>query len=137
MPEGGDGGACSDSGWSYGLGLVPVRPAHVGLEGAQDNVGVGFEDDGGLAQRGVERLVAGGELGLLGFGEEFVAVVVDGVLRVLEGVAGEDEDDAFFARDLSLGDELFEAGEGDGGGGFAADAFGADLGLGEGDLLLG
>ncbi len=39
--------------------------------------------------------------------------------------------------DLALSDELLEAGEGDGGGGFAADALGADLGLGEGDLLLG
>ena len=38
---------------------------------------------------------------------------------------------------VALGDELLEAGEGDGGGGLAADAFGADLGLGEGDLLLG
>ncbi len=34
-------------------------------------------------------------------------------------------------------DEFFEAGEGGGGGGLAADAFGADLGLGEGDLVLG
>ena len=40
-------------------------------------------------------------------------------------------------RDAALRDELLEAGEGDGGGGLAADAFGADLGLGEGDLLLG
>ncbi len=64
-------------------------------------------------------------------------MVVDGVGGVLEGVAGEDEDDALFAGDLALGYELLEAGEGDGGGGFAAYAFGADLGLGEGDLLLG
>ena len=64
-------------------------------------------------------------------------MVVDGVLGVLEGVAGEDEDDALFAVDVALGDQLFEPGEGDGGGGFAADAFGADLGLGEGDLGFG
>ncbi len=36
---------------------------HVGFEGAQDDVGVGFEDDGGLAQGGVEGLIGGAESG--------------------------------------------------------------------------
>ena len=38
---------------------------------------------------------------------------------------------------LPSGDELSDAGERDGRGGFAADALGADLRLGEGDLLFG
>ena len=72
----------------------------------QDDVGVGFEDDRGLAEGGVQRLIGPGDLGVLGFGEELAAMVGDGVVGVLEGVAGEDEDDTLFAGDLALGDEL-------------------------------
>ena len=86
---------------------------------------------GGLRRAAWRAWSGRGELGLLGFGEELVAVVVDGVLRVLEGVAGEDEDDALLRGDLAEGDEFLEPGKGDGGGRFAADAFGADLGFGE------
>ncbi len=114
-----------------------MNQLHLRFEGAEDRIGVGVEDDGGLAQGGVEDLIGGGDLCVLFVGEELAAVVVDGVVGVLEGMAGEDEDDALFPADLALGDELLEASEGDGGGGLAADALGADLGLGEGDLLLG
>jgi hypothetical protein len=79
---------------------------HVRFEGAEDDVGIGLEDDGGLAQGGVLGLIGGGELGTFGVGEELVAVVVDGVLGVLEGVAGEDEDDTLLRGDLAEGDEL-------------------------------
>src|SRR5712664_1119649 len=52
-------------------------------------------------------------------------------------MACKDKHDALLPSDLAQGDELFEAGESDRRGGFAADALGADLGLGKGDLLLG
>ena len=91
---------------------------------------VRFEDNGRLAQGGMLGQLGGGELGSLGCGEELVAVVIDGVLRIFEGVAGEDEDDALLPGDLTECDELFEAGEGDRRGGFAADALGTDLRLG-------
>src|SRR5215469_7544085 len=85
----------------------------------------------------MQSLVGCGEVRGFVLGEEFAAVVVDGVGRILQGVSGEDEDDTLFPADFALGDELLEASESNGRGGFAADAFGADLGLGEGDLLLG
>ena len=47
-----------------------------------------------------------GELGLFGGGEELVAVVVDGVLRVLQRVASEDKNGALLRGDFAEGDEL-------------------------------
>ena len=85
----------------------------MGLQGAEDDVRVGFEDYGRLAQAGVLGLLKRGGLAGFGFGEELAAVIVDGVLRVFEGVAGEDEDNALLAGYFSLCYELFEAGKGD------------------------
>jgi len=119
------------------LGLVPVGLAHMRFQGSYNQRRVRFEDDGRFAQGGVLGQLGRGELGSLGRGEELVAVVVNGVLRIFEGMPGENEDNALLGSDFIQGDEFFEAGEGDGGGGFAAYALGADLGLGKGDLLLG
>ena len=99
--------------------------------------GVGIKNDGRLPQSGMAGLIGSGELRLLCSGEKLVAVVVDGVLRVLEGVAGEDQYDTLLGGDLAEGDKLFQAGERDGGGGFAPYAFRADLSLRERNLLLG
>ncbi len=123
-----DRAAGGHAGWGWFMWDSSVRRTR--LESASRTMG-------GLRRDAWRACVGRGERGLFGVGEEFVAVVVDGVLRVLQGVAGEDKHDALLRGDLAEGDELLEAGEGDGGGGFAADAFGADLGLGEGDLLLG
>ena len=116
---------------SYGL------KGHPGFEGTEYGVAVGVEHDGGFAELVVEDAVGGGGGGQLCVGEEFIAMIVDGVVGVFEGVAGEDEDGALLGADAAIGDELFEACEGDGGSWFAADAFGADLGLGEGDFGFG
>jgi len=108
----------------------------VGFERAQDGVGLGFEDDRRFAQGRMQWLIVSRDASVFGIGEELVAVVVDGVVGVFEGVAGEDKDHALFASDFALGYELLQSGEGDGRGGLAAYALGADLGLGEGNLLL-
>ena len=100
-------------------------------------VRVWFEDDGRLTQRGVERPIRGGDLGVFNLGEQLCPVIVDGVLGVLEGVSGEDEYHALLTGDLAQSDELFEASQGNGRGGFATNAFSADLGFGESDLLFG
>ncbi len=73
----------------------------MGLERAEDHVGIGFEDDRRLTQSSMSRLVRRTKLGFFSFGEKLVAVLVDGVLRVFEGMAGEDQDCAFFRCDFA------------------------------------
>ncbi len=94
----GDGGG--DVGWWSGDG---GGLAGEGFEGAQDGVAVGVEDDGRLAEGGGFGGLRRGKGGLLLLAEEFVAVEVDGVVGVFEGVAGEDEDDAVFGVDAAVG----------------------------------
>jgi hypothetical protein len=106
------------------------------FDGTQDRVGVGVEDEGFAAELGVLSQLGGGCARKFGVGEQLAAMVLDGVLGVLQRVAGEEQDGGLFPADAAVGNKLFEARERDGGGGLAADAFGADLGLGEGDLLL-
>src|SRR4051812_38723394 len=93
-----------------------VNQLHLGLESAEDGVGVGIENDGRLAQGGVEDLIGARDLRVLLVGEELTTVIVDGVGGVLECVASEDENDTLFPADLALGDEFLESCEGDGGG---------------------
>ena len=69
-------------GGDCGAGAVMrAEVASCGLRGCGGRVGIGLEDDGGLAQGCVLGLIGGREFGVLGFGEEFAAVVVDGVVR--------------------------------------------------------
>ena len=64
-------------------------------------------------------------------------VVGDRRGRVLELVAGEDADDALARGDDAFLAEQLRAGDAGGAGRFAAEAVGADLGLGVEDLLVG
>ena len=102
------------------------------LEHPQHSIGRGLEGEGRPALLGQFPFQPGTFLR----GQQLLAMKIDGVFGVLERVAGEEEHDWFAASDLALPHQLFQAGEGDGRCRLAADAFRADLGLGEGDLLL-
>ena len=56
---------------------------------------------------------------------------IDGVLRILERVAGEQQHDRFAAVDLALANQLFQAGQGYGGCRLATDTLLANLCLGQ------
>ena len=61
----------------------------------------------------------------------------DGVVGVLERVAGEHQNHGLVGGDDALGAQFLQPGQGDGRGRLAAQSFGAELGLGDGDLRLG
>ena len=107
------------------------------LEAAEHEVRVSLQNERGAAKTVMLRDHLRGGIGEFFGTQQGAAVVVDGVLGILESVAGEQEHDTILGGDLALSDEFLEAGQGNGGGGLAADAFGADLGLGQGNLLLG
>src|ERR1700739_3347891 len=64
-------------------------------------------------------------------------MVLDGVVRVLQRMAGEQQDDTLRGIDLACGKQLLETDKGYGRSGLAANAFGSDLGFGESYLRLG
>src|SRR6185437_673372 len=110
---------------------------HMRLKSTQDCIRIGFKHDGRLAQSSMQSLIVGRNLSVFRLRQKLSTMVVNRVLRVLERVAGKDEDDSLFASDLAHGNKLFESGEGNGRGRLATYALSADLGFGKGDLLLG
>src|SRR5271169_4998011 len=100
------------------------------IESAKDLIGICIELNG-VAARGVDLCAKRGELILA---KQIAAMVLDAVVGVLEGVAGEQKHHRLRRIDLPCRDEFFQSSQRDGGCRFTSDAFGSDLGFGEGDL---
>src|ERR1700680_5079804 len=124
---------CSEAGLLF-LVFLGIRARSVGflclLQRSDHGVQRGIKDDGRMAewlQRGAFALVHGAL-------KEIAAVEFHGEVGILEQVSGEDQDDSFRRLHETLLQQFFQASEGDGGGGLAANAFGADFGFGLSDL---
>ncbi len=66
--------------------------------------------------------------------EKIAAMELDGEVRILELMAGEDQNDRFAGFDEPAKTQLLEPRQRDGRGRFAPDAIGANFGFGNGDL---
>src|SRR5271166_2367936 len=116
--------------WRAGVTGAEQRSLRHPIESAKDLVDICVELNG-VAARGVDLCAERGELILA---KQIAAMVLDGVIGVLEGVPGEQQHDSFRCVDLPCRDEFFQSSQRDGGCRFTADAFSSNLGLGEGDL---
>src|SRR5580658_1601070 len=101
-------------------------------KGGNDGPQIGIEHE-----RGTLQIFCLGRLGLVArSSEQIAAVELDGEVRILEDVSGQDEDDGLAGLDKSASAELLKSGERDCRSRFAADAIGANFGFGGGDFDL-
>src|SRR5208282_2708833 len=96
---------------------LPVLSLRYLFESAEDLVDICIELDG-VAARGVDLCAERCDLIVA---KQFAPMILDGVVGVLEGVAGEQQHYRFRCVDLPCCDEFLQPGERDGGSGFTAD----------------
>ena len=103
------------------------------MSGGDGHFSLKRANNGALIRFKHERRLAVG-LGLRDAGGKQVLMEVDGVLRILQRVASQQQHDAFATLDAALRCQLLQSGERYCTCRFAADAFRADLGFCQGDF---